>query len=40
MMILLKIKIKKKEKKRTMGNLVAKTAIEIYNQYSQKADKK
>ena len=29
-----------KEKKRTMGNLVAKTAIEIYNQYSQKADKK
>ena len=33
-------KNKKKEKKRTMGNLVAKTAIEIYNQYSQKADKK
>ena len=30
---------KKKEKKRTMGNLVAKTAIEIYNQYSQKAEK-
>ena len=32
-------KNKKKEKKRTMGNLVAKTAIEIYNQYSQKAEK-
>ena len=30
---------KTKEKKRTMGNLVAKTAIEIYNQYSQKAEK-
>ena len=28
-----------KEKKRTMGNLVAKTAIEIYNHYSQKAEK-
>jgi hypothetical protein len=33
------VEIKKKEKKRTMGNLVAKTAIEIYNQYSQKAEK-
>ena len=30
---------KKKEKKWTMGNLVAKTAIEIYNLYSQKAEK-
>ena len=27
------VETKKKEKKRTMGNLVAKTAIEIYNQY-------
>ena len=33
-------KNKKKEKKRTMGNLVAKTAIDIYNHYSQKAEKK
>ena len=33
------VETKKKEKKRTMGNLVAKTAIEIYNQYSQKAEK-
>jgi len=33
-------KNKKKEKKRTMGNLVAKTAINIYNHYSQKAEKK
>ena len=33
-------KNKKKEKKRTMGNLVAKTAIAIYNHYSQKAEKK
>ena len=33
-------KNKKKEKKRTMGNLVAKTAIEIYNHYSQKSEKK
>ena len=33
-------KSKKKEKKRTMGNLVAKTAIDIYNHYSQKAEKK
>ena len=33
-------KNKKKEKKRTMGNLVAKSAIEIYNQYSQKAERK
>ena len=32
-------KKKKKKKKRTMGNLVAKTAIEIYNHYSQKAEK-
>ena len=32
-------KNKKKEKKRTMGNLVAKTAIDIYNHYSQKAEK-
>ena len=30
---------KNKEKKWTMGNLVAKTAIEIYNLYSQKAEK-
>ena len=33
------VETKNKEKKRTMGNLVAKTAIEIYNQYSQKAEK-
>ena len=33
------VETKKKEKKRSMGNLVAKTAIEIYNQYSQKAEK-
>ena len=32
-------KEKPKEKKWTMGNLVAKTAIEIYNLYSQKAEK-
>ena len=36
----IEVKNKKKEKKRTMGNLVAKTAIDIYNHYSQKAEKK
>ena len=38
MKILLKIKTKKK--KRTMGNLVAKTAIDIYNKKKKKAEKK